>query len=200
MTSLSAPGSNATGFMPWEFGFSGKWLELLKELSPNLSRLAVIRSTTNPAPISQFAVIQSLAQRSGIEVIAASPSHEDEVRHALSSVAGPGGGLIVVTGLSDLNLHLAKVLALVAEHRLPAVYPYAFVVQAGGLASYGTDTLEPYRKAADYVDRVLRGEKPANLPVQAATKFELVINLKTAKALGLTVPPTLLARADEVIE
>jgi len=201
VASLSAPGGNATGFTPWEFGFSGKWFELLKELSPKLSRIAVVRSIANPAPISQFAIIQSLAQSFGIEVIPANPNQDDEVRRVLSTVAGrPGGGLIVVTGLSELNQHLTTLLALAAEHRLPAVYPYRFVAEAGGLASYGPDSREPYRKAAQYADRVLRGEKPADLPVQAAAKFELVINLKTARSLGLTVPPTLLARADEVIE
>jgi putative ABC transport system substrate-binding protein len=201
VASLAAPGGNATGFTQSEFSLSGKWLDLLREFSPTASKVAVVRSSFNPAAVSQFAVIQALAPTKGMEVFPASPSDEEEVDRVLATVAREkSGGMIVVTGLSEINRHQAQIIALAAKHRLPAIYPYRFMAEAGGLASYGADTIEPYRKAAEYAHRILNGERPGSLPVQAADKFELVINLKAALAMGITAPPSLLARADEVIE
>jgi putative tryptophan/tyrosine transport system substrate-binding protein len=212
---LPGLGGNATGFMQFEYSLSGKWLELLKQIAPGVTRAAVLRDAVQTAGIGQFAVIQSVASTVGVEVIPISLRNIDEIeqavaafaRAALASGAGgqrgdstaPNAGLVVTANALTL-VHRERIVALAARLRLPAVYPRRIHVDAGGLISYGFDVVDQFRRAAGYVDRILRGEKPADLPVQAPTKYELVINLKTAKALGLTVPATLLARADEVIE
>ena len=196
---LARPGGNMTGFIQFEYTLSGKWLELLREIVPHVSRVGVVR-TTGPAGIGQWAVIGAFASPMGVELRPINVSVTGETERALSAFAGdPNSGLIVtVADVAIIQREL--IIALAARHRLPTVYPYRFFVEAGGLISYGPDLLGLYRQAAAYVDRILKGEKPADLPVQAPTKYELVINLKTAKALGLAVPHSLLARADEVIE
>ena len=198
--SLARPGSNATGFTPSEFGISAKWLELLKEVAPGVTRAAVLRDPIVTAGPAQLAAIQGVAPSFGVELKPVDIRDRSAIERALASFArSPNGGLIVtVTPAAAVHRHL--IITLAARHRLPAVYGYRYFVMDGGLISYGPDTIDQYRRAAGYVDRILKGEKPADLPVQAPTKYELVINLKTAKALGLEVPPTLLARADEVIE
>ena len=198
--SLSRPGGNATGFILYEFGLASKWLELLKEIVPSVTRVAVIRDSSNSSGIGQFAAIQSVAPSFGAELTPVDVSEVAEIERAITDfVRIPNGGL-VVTGSADSVAHRDLIAALAARHKLPAVYHRRIMVASGGLVSYGPDLLEQFRLAAGYVDRILRGEKPADLPVQAPTKYELVINLKTAKALGLEIPATLLARADEVIE
>ena len=198
--SLARPGGNATGFAQFEYGLSGKWPELLKEVVPGLKRIGVLREPANPAGIGQWAIIQTAAAAAGIEVSPLAVRDPGEIERGIASFARePNGGLVVAVG-SSTTLHRGAITASAARHQLPAVYPYRFFVTAGGLISYGPDLLGQYRRAAGYVDRILKGEKPADLPVQAPTKYELAINLKTAKALGLEVPATLLARADEVIE
>jgi len=198
--SLARPGGNATGFMSFEIGISAKWLELLKEIAPGVKRAAVLRTIATAAGPGQFGVIQAVAPSLGVDLRPIDTQDAGEIERALVVFASqPNGGLIAATGGGVLN-HRELIVALAARHRLPAVYAYRSHVMIGGLMSYGLDNLDQYRRAAGYVDRILKGEKPADLPVQAPTKYELVINLKTAKALGLTVPPTLLARADEVIE
>jgi len=198
--SLARPGGNATGFIPFEFGISGKWLELLKEIAPGIKRVAVLRDTTLPLGMGQLGAIQSVAPSFGVELRPVGLADENEIEHGITAFArDPNGALIVAVGPGAIR-HREMIIGLAARHKLPAVYPYRFFATAGGLIAYGPDTIEPYRRAAGYVDRILKGEKPSDLPVQAPTKYELVINLKTAKALGLEVPPTLLARADEVIE
>jgi putative tryptophan/tyrosine transport system substrate-binding protein len=200
VASLARPGGNATGFVTTEFGFSGKWLELLKELAPRVTRVAVLRSSAVASQIGLFGGIQSVAPSLGVELRPINTGDAGEIERAVAAFAGkPNGGLIAASG-SGVLLHRELIVALAARHRLPAVYPYRSHVMSGGLACYGPDSVDQFRRAAQYVDRILRGEKPADLPVQAPTKYELLINLKTAKALGLAVPPTLLARADEVIE
>jgi putative ABC transport system substrate-binding protein len=199
VASLARPGGNMTGFTQFEYTLSGKWIELLKEIAPQVSRVGVIRDLGGPVGIGQWAVIQAFAAPMGIEL---SPINllAGETERDLSAFArGPSGGLIIVVS-TIATIQRELIVAFAARHKLPAVYPYRFFVEAGGLISYGPNLIDLYRRAASYVDRILKGEKPADLPVQAPTKYELVINLKTAKALGLTVPPTLLARADEVIE
>ena len=198
--SLARPGGNATGFIAYEYGLSGKWLEVLKEIAPGVTRAAVIRDPALASGPGQFAAIQSIAPSLGVEVSPVNVRDAGEIERAITAFAhSPNGGLIV-TGSALVGLHRHLIIALAARHKLPAVYVERTYVAAGGLVSYGSDFLDQYRRAAGYVDRILKGEKPADLPVQAPTKYELVINLKTAKALGLEVPPTLLARADEVIE
>jgi putative tryptophan/tyrosine transport system substrate-binding protein len=200
VTGLARPGGNATGFMNFEYGVSGKWLELLKQIAPRVTRAAVLRDSTIMASMSQFAAIQSVAPSFGVELNPIDTRQSDEIEHAVAAFAhGSNGGLIVVTGTSAI-IHRDLIIALAARHRLPAVYPFRYYTSGGGLISYGPDAVDEYRRAAGYVDRILKGEKPADLPVQAPTKYELVVNLKTAKALGLDVPTALLARADEVIE
>jgi putative tryptophan/tyrosine transport system substrate-binding protein len=198
--SMAQPGGNATGFIQFEYSLAGKWMELLKELAPGIARVAVLREPGN-AGIGQWAIIQAVAQSMGVELkpidLAQGPAHIERSVSAFARV--PHGGLIVVVSAAAL-IHTELIAALAARHKLPAVYAYRSLVTSGGLLSYGADIAGQYRGAAGYVDRILKGEKPADLPVQAPTKYELVINLRTAKALGLTVPPTLLARADEVIE
>ena len=198
--SLARPGGNTTGFTLFEFSMSAKWLELLKDIEPSLTRVAVLRDPDLASGIGQFAAMQSVAPSLGMELTPIGVRGATEIERALSAVTQKSNtGLVVLPGSLTL-LHRKLIITLAAHHHLPAVYPYRYHVIDGGLISYGPDTIEQYRLAAGYVDRILKGEKPDDLPVQAATKFELVINLKTAKALRLEVPPTLLARADEVIE
>ena len=198
--SLARPGGNATGFALFEYSTSGKWLELLKEIAPGVTRVAVLRDQASQTGLGQFAAIQSAASPLGIDLRPIGVRDAGEIERGIATLTqSANGGLIATTGAYTL-VHRELILALAARHRLPAVYPYRSLVRDGGLISYGPDTIDPYRRAASYVDRILKGEKPADLPVQAPVKFDLVINLRTAKALGLDVPPVLLARADEVIE
>jgi putative tryptophan/tyrosine transport system substrate-binding protein len=198
--SLARPGGNATGFTLFEYGLSGKWLELLKEIEPRVTRAAVLRDTSIPGGTGQLGAIQSVAQSSGVELRPIGVSDVGEIERAIAAFArSPNGGLIVTASVVA-NVHRDLLIKLAARHRLPAVYSDRVFVTGGGLISYGPDRADQYRRAAAYVDRILKGEKPADLPVQAPTKYELAINLKTAKALGLEIPPQLLARADEVIE
>jgi ABC-type uncharacterized transport system substrate-binding protein len=198
--SLAQPGGNATGFLMFEYNLSGKWLELLKEIAPNVTRAAVLRDPTITSGVGQFAVIQSVAPSVGVDVRAINLGDSSEIERAIAVFARqPNGGLILTASVLSV-LHRDLIVMLAARHKLPAVYIERLFVAVGGLVSYGADFIDQYRQAADYVDRILKGEKPADLPVQAPTKYKLVINLKTAKTLGLEVPPTLLARADEVIE
>ena len=201
VASMARPGGNVTGFTPSEFGLSAKWVELLKEIAPRVTRAVVLRDDPSTATgIGQFAVMQSVAPSLGVELSPVGASSASEIERAVAAVGQrSNGGLIVLPGSLTL-LHRKSIIALVADHRLPAVYPYRYHVADGGLISYGPDTIDQYRRAAGYVDRILKGEKPADLPVQAPTRYELVINLKTAKALGARCASTLLARADEVIE
>jgi putative tryptophan/tyrosine transport system substrate-binding protein len=198
--SLSRPGGNATGFMQFEYSLSGKWLEVLKQIAPGVTRAAVLRDAALTSGTGQFAVIQSVASSVGVEVIPVNVHDAGEIERAIAGFARyPNGGL-VVTSSALVVRHRELIIGLAARYRLPAVYYRRLFVDQGGLSSYGYDLLDQFRRAASYVDRVLKGEKPADLPVQAPTRYELVINLKTAKALGLDLSPTLLARADEVIE
>jgi putative tryptophan/tyrosine transport system substrate-binding protein len=199
--SLSRPGTNATGFASYEFSMSGKWLELLKEIAPGVKRVAVIRDPSVPAGSGGLAAIQTVAPSLSVELTPVGVRDPGEIERAITTFArGPNGGLIMVGPPSSVRRHNDLIVALAARHRLPAIYPANTFVISGGLMSYAPDRLDQYRRAASYVDRILKGEKPADLPVQAPTKYELAINFKTAKTLGLDVPPTLLARADEVIE
>src|SRR6266481_6660897 len=198
--SLAQPGGNVTGFMTVEYSFGGKWLELLKEIAPSVTRVAVLRDASQGSGTSQFAVIQGMGPSLGVEVIPINLREVPEIERSLAAFArSANGGLIVVPG-GSASFHRGLIVALAARHRLPAVYPGRHYVSSGGLISYEPDYIGQYQRAAQYVDRILKGEKPAELPVQAATKYELVINLKTAKALGLEIPQTLLDIADEVIE
>ena len=198
--SLARPSGNVTGFAAFEFGLSGKWLELLKEIAPGVIRVAVLRDPTTTGGTGQFGALRTAAPTSGMEVVPVDIHDPTEIERALTAFARkPNGGMVVVSG-ALAGVHRDVIIKLAAANRLPAVYPFSFFVTAGGLMSYGPDRMEPWRGAAGYVDRILKGEKPADLPVQEPTKFELVINLKAARALGLTVPPQLLSRADTVIE
>ena len=200
VASLARPGGNATGFTAYEYGMSGKWLELLKEVAPCVTRAAVLRDPAVASGIGQFGAIQAVAPSLGVELSPVDVRDAGEIDRAVTAFArGLNGGLIV-TASGSATTHRQPIIALAARHRLPAVYPTRYYVTAGGLISYGPDQVDQFRRAAGYVDRILKGEKPADLPVQAPTKYELVINLRTAKAFGLEIPPTLLARADEVIE
>jgi putative ABC transport system substrate-binding protein len=197
--SLSRPGGNITGFMVYEYGFSGKWLELLKQIAPQVTRAAVIRNPETSFGIGQFGVIQAVAPALGVEVTPIGVF--GAIERAVEAFARSANGGLIVTGTSTLSAATRDlIITLAARHKLPAVYAFRFMVTAGGLVSYGPDIVDQFRRAAGYVDRILKGEKPADLPVQAPTKYELVVNLKTAKALGLDVPATVLARADAVIE
>jgi len=199
VASLARPGGNTTGLTLSEYGLSGKWLELLKEIAPRVTRAAVLRDPV-AVGIGQFAAIQAVAPSLQMELSPVDVRDASEIERAVTAFADrPSGGLIA-TASAPTAIHRELIIALATRHKLPAVYPFRYYVTGGGLISYGPDTVDQYRLAARYVDRVLKGEKPADLPVQAPTKYELVINLKTAKALALEVPPTLLARADEVIE
>jgi putative tryptophan/tyrosine transport system substrate-binding protein len=197
--SLARPGGNVTGFTQFEYGIGAKWLELLKEMAPNTTRAAIVRDPAITAGIGQWGAIQSVSPSLGIEVSPVNLVDAEEIDRALTSFGRNHGGMIV-TGSALTVVHRDLIIALAARYRLPAVYYDRYFAAAGGLISYGSNNVELCRLAAAYVDRILKGEKPADLPVQAATKYELVINLKTAKALGLTIPESLLARADEVIE
>src|SRR6516164_9640509 len=198
--SLARPGGNATGFTSIEYGMSGKWLELLREIAPGVTRVAVLRDPTIPAGIGQFAVLQSAAPSLGIELSSISERTAPEIEAAVMEFARSSNGGLIVLGSAVTVLHRDLIIALAARTALPAVYPGSYFVSAGGLISYSADSTDPHRRAAGYVDRILRGEKPANLPVQNPIKYELVVNLKTAKALGFKIPDRLLAIADEVIE
>jgi putative tryptophan/tyrosine transport system substrate-binding protein len=197
--SLAHPGGNATGFTQFEYGMAGKWLELLKVVQPSLARTMVLRDL-DPTGFGQFGAIQLAAQSFGVEVTPSGVRDASEIERAITGFAQSSHGGLIVTGNAPAAVHRDLIVTLAAQHRLPAVYPFSYFAASGGLLSYGPNTIEPYQRAAGYVDRILKGEKPANLPVQAPTKYELVINLKTAKALGLTIPNTLLAVADDVIE
>jgi putative ABC transport system substrate-binding protein len=198
--SLARPGGNATGFTVFEYAMGGKWLELLKEIAPNVTRAAVVRDSAIAAGPAEFGAIQAVAPSLGVELRPVDGRDAGEIERAITMFAGgPNGGLIV-TGSAAATIHRKLIVALAARHQLPAVYYTRYFVTDGGLISYGPDYVDQFRRAAAYVDRILKGEKPADLPVQTPTKYQTVINLKTAKAQGLTVPPALLARADEVIE
>ena len=198
--SLSRPGGNATGFMTFEYGLSGKWLELLKEIAPGVTRAAVLWDPALPAGIGQFAIIQSVVRSVGVDVSPISVRDAAEIERAISAFASSSNGGLIVTASALARVHINLIITLAARHKLPAVYWDRPSVVGGGLISYGANDIDPFRRAAGYVDRILKGENPADLPVQAPTKYELVINLKTAKALGLQIPDRLLALADEVIE
>jgi putative ABC transport system substrate-binding protein len=198
--SLAQPGGNATGFMMFEYDLSAKWLELLKEIAPNVTHAAVLRDAAIAAGIGQFAVIQSVESLVRIDVSPVSVREPTEIEQAIATFASSPNGGMVLTASALSSVHHNLIISLAARYKLPAVYVEKYYVADGGLISYGADFIDQYRRAADYVDRILRGEKPADLPVQAPTKYELVINLKTAKALGIEIPATVLARADEVIE
>jgi ABC-type uncharacterized transport system substrate-binding protein len=201
VASLARPGGNATGFTAWEFSLSGKLLELLKEVAPRVTRVAVLRDPFVPAGSAGFAAIQTVAPSFGVELIPIGLRDAEEIEHGIGAFArGPNEGLIMVGPPSSAWVHRDLIIATAARHRLPAVYSSPIFAGSGGLISYGLDPVDQYRRAAGYVDRILKGEKPADLPVEQPTKFELVVNLKTAKALGLEIPTTVLARADEVIE
>jgi putative ABC transport system substrate-binding protein len=197
--SMSHPGSNITGFSNFEYSMSGKWAELLKQIAPDMSRALVFRDPTSAAGIGQFAAVRSVAQSLGVELTPANVRDSNEIERVVAAFARSGnGGMIVTTGGGAA--HRKFIISLAARYKLPSIYPYRYYAVDGGLISYGPNTHDPVRRAAGYVDRILKGEKPADMPVQAPTKYELVINLKTARALGLTIPQSLLATADEVIE
>ena len=200
VTSLARPGGNTTGFTAFEYSIGGKWLELLKQIAPRVTRVAVIRDPAIAAGIGQFAAIQSAASSSAVELSVIDPRNASELERALDTFASePNGGVIVIAAASNTG-HRELLNTLATRHRLPTMHAFRYFVLGGGLASYGPNTIDVFNRAAIYVDRILKGAKPSELPVQAPTKYELVINLKTAKALGLTIPTTLLATADEVIE
>ena len=199
--SLARPGGNATGFMIYEYSFGGKRLELLKQVAPGVTHVAVLRDPSNPSGSAEFAAIQALAQSLKIDVSPVDTRRDaGEIERAIATFARTANGGLIVTPNASASVHRDLIVALAARHRLPAVYPFRYHADGGGLVSYGPDVVDQCRRAAGYVDRILKGEKPADLPVQAPTKYEMVINLKTAKALGLTLSESLIARADEVIE
>jgi putative ABC transport system substrate-binding protein len=200
VASLARPGGNATGFMNLEYGLAGKWLELLKQTVPQLTRAAVIRDPSQVSGGGQLGAIQAVAPSFGVELSPIDVRDPGEIERAVTAFARQPNGGLIVTAIALAQIHRKLIITLAARHRLPAVYPYRFFITDGGLISYGPDTLAQYRRAAGYVDRILKGTKPADLPVQAPTKYETVLNLKTAKVLGLDVPATVLARADVVIE
>jgi putative ABC transport system substrate-binding protein len=200
VASLARPGGNTTGFALYEYSLSGKWLEMLKQIEPRVTRVAVFRDAAISSGIGQFAVIQAVAPLFGVELIPYDTHDAGEIEHAFTDIARRGIGGVIVTGSGPAAINRDLIIGLVSRHRLPAIYYSRYWVTAGGMISYGPDQVEGYRRAASYVDRILRGEKPSDLPVQAPTAYELVINLKTAKALGLTFPDKLLAIANEVIE
>ena len=197
--SLARPGGNVTGFTQFEYSLAAKWVELLKEIAPHVTRAAVIRDHTRGYGIGQFAVVQAVAPSLGMELTPINALEVSEMESAIAEFArSPNGGLVVTVG--GTAFHRNEIVAFAAKHRLPAVYPFRYFVSGGGLISYGADTIDQYRRAADYIDRIFKGEKPADLPVQTPTKYNLAINLKTAQSLGLAVPHAMLTRADEVIE
>jgi len=198
--SLARPGGNATGFLSFEYNLAGKWLELLKEIAPRVTRAVVLRDAAVASGIGQFGAIQSVAPSLGVELSPVNVRDASEIERAVAAFARSPNGCLIVTAGPSAHRHRDPIVTLAARHKLPAVYNDRSFASAGGLISYGPDYIDQFRRAAGYVDRILRGEKPADLPVQAPTKYELLINLKTAKALGLEIPATVLARADEVIE
>jgi putative ABC transport system substrate-binding protein len=198
--SLAHPGGNATGFTVFEYSIGGKWLELLKEIAPRVTRVAVLRELAVAAGPAQFSAAQTVAPSLGMELRPIDMRDAGEIERTITAFARGSNGGLIVTGSSAAAVHRNLIVALAAQYRLPAIYSTRFFVAGGGLISYGPDYVDQFRRAAGYVDRILKGEKPADLPVQAPTKYELVINLKTAKELGLTIPPAVLARADAVIE
>ena len=198
--SLAHPGGNTTGFTNFEYGMSGKWLELLKEIAPPMTRAAVLRDPASPAETGMFAIMQSAAPSFGVELSPFGMSDARDIERTITEFARVPNGALIVLGSSLANIHRELIILLAARHRLPAVYPDRVFVASGGLISYGPDRADQYRQAAGYIDRIIKGEKPGDLPVQAPTKYELVLNLKTAKALGLEIPASVLATADEVIE
>jgi putative ABC transport system substrate-binding protein len=198
--SLSRPGGNATGFTQIEFGITAKWLELLKQIAPATTRAAVLRDPFDPAGIGQWAAMQTAATLLAVELGAVNARDAEAMERGIMKSASSSDAGLIVTSSAPTAVHRDLIVRLAGQHRLPAVYPYRYFVTAGGLISYGPDTIEPYRRAAGYIDRILKGEKPADLPVQAPTKYDLVINLSTAKKLGMQLPAMLLARADEVLE
>jgi len=200
VASLARPGGNATGFSVYEYGIGGKWVELLKEIASNVTRVAVLRDAATTSGIGMLGGIQSVASSFGMELTPVGVSDAGEIERVVTTFARASNGGLIVTGNTAAITHRELIIGLAARHRMPAVYGLRIFVNDGGLISYSPDSIDPYRRAGGYVDRILKGERPADLPVQAPTKYELVINLKTAKALGLTVPDSLLARADEVIE
>jgi ABC-type uncharacterized transport system substrate-binding protein len=200
VASLARPGGNATGFTSFEFAMGGKWLGLLKEIAPRVNHVAVLRDPVITAGIGYLAAIHALAPSMGVNVTPLDVRHTSDIERGVATFAGTSNGGLIVTADPAAIVHREAIITLAARHRLPAIYPYRFFVTSGGLITYGLNNVEQYRLAGGYVDRILKGEKPADLPVQAPTNYELVINLKSAKALGLELPPNLLARADEVIE
>jgi putative ABC transport system substrate-binding protein len=200
VASLARPGGNATGFTSPEYGFAGKWVELIKEMAPGVTRVAVLRDANNSSGIGYLGAVRLAASSFGMELTPVGITDAGEIERGVTAFARASNGALIVTGNTLTMVHRELIITLAARHRLPAVYALPLFANDGGLISYGPDSIDPYRRAAGYVDRILKGEKPADLPVQQPTKFELIINLKTAKALGLEVPPTLLARADEVVE
>ena len=197
---LARPGGNATGFVLFEYSLSGKWLELLKQIAPSVTRAIIIRDPALPASLGQLGALQAVAPSLGVELALVSMRNTAEIEPAVVTLAGSTGGGLIVTASPLASIHRDLIISLAARHKLPAVYFGGHFVMDGGLVSYGPNLVDQYELGAGYVDRILKGEKPADLPVQAPTRYELVVNLKTAKALGLTIPPSLLARADEVIE
>ena len=200
VASLGRPGANATGFTPFEYGIGGKWLELLRELMPGATRAGIVRDATITAGIGQWGAMQAVAPSLGFEIFPVNVRDTEEIERAAAGLARTTAGGLIVTGSSTAVVHRESIIAVAASHKLPVIYYGRYFATSGGLISYGPDLVDEFRRAAKYVDRVLKGEKPSDLPVQAPTKYELVVNLKTAKAFGLEVPPALLARADEVIE
>jgi putative ABC transport system substrate-binding protein len=198
--SLARPGGNTTGFINYEFSIGGKWLDLLKQIAPDVTRVLVLRDSSNPSAIAQFSAVQGAAQSRGVEVSPVGIRDASEIERGLATFARSANGGLIVTGPAGASVYRGLIIELAARHKLPAVYADGYIVTQGGLISYGPDRINLYRQAANYVDRILRGEKPADLPVQTPNKYELAINLKTAKALGLTVPQALQASADQVIE
>jgi putative ABC transport system substrate-binding protein len=200
VASLARPGGNATGFTSFEYGMSAKWLALIKQIAPSVTRTAVLRDSTSANAIAQFASSQAVASAFGVELSPVDLRDASEIGRDIMAFARGSNGSLIVTTSSPAAVHRQLIIALAARHRLPAIYPFRYYVIDGGLISYGPDLVDQFRRAAGYVDRILKGEKPADLPVQAPTKYETVLNMKTAKALGLTIPETLLATADEVIQ
>jgi putative ABC transport system substrate-binding protein len=197
---LARPGGTVTGFMIYEYSLAGKWLELLKQIAPSVTQVVVLRDPTNPSGIAIFGAIRTAAQSLGVQVSPAGIRDAGEVERAFAALARSGNGGLIVTPNASGSVQRELIVALAAQYKLPAIYPFRYLVHNGGLMSYGTDLVDQFRLAARYVDRILKGEKPGDLPVQAATKYQMAINLKTAKALGLSVPNSLMSLADEVIE
>ena len=197
---LARPGGTVTGFMIYEYSLAGKWLELLKQIAPSVTQVVVLRDPTNPSGIAIFGAIRTAAQSLGVQVSPAGIRDAGEVERAIAALARSGNGGLIVTPNASGSVQREVIVALAAQYKLPAIYPFRYLVHNGGLMSYGTDLVDQFRLAARYVDRILKGEKPGDLPVQAATKYQMAINLKTAKALGLSVPNSLMSLADEVIE